>query len=320
LVLVLHGRWVTSSVPTTEFASLSRRRLLSAGATIAAGLLIGSPASAAEAERDAPDNLGDLNRSLPEPGDSDRAAGWGGHANGRIPASSLLRVPAAVGQPYLRTDAALAYTAVSSAFAQTFGFGLPITEAYRDFARQQALWDRYHQGGNLAAPPGTSVHGWALACDFGGGVASYGTPQKTWMNAHGPTFGWRPRGDSFSQREAWHFEYDGSYQPPALTPPRPKEDSPMYVVRNSGTGHSFVVARHYVRHLGSAADVTLMSKVLSAADEVHSLSGAQLQTVFVALGIPRQYTSPTKLPHGGAGGWWSLEDAIHTRSGGSLGV
>jgi hypothetical protein len=305
-------------------APLTRRGLLTAGATIAAGLLLPvDPASAAD-EADLADdarNLAALDRSMPEPGDDGRAAGWGGHANGRIPASALRRVPASVGQPYLRTDASLAYTALSAAFAQTFGRALPITEAYRDIGRQQALWDKYQNGtGNLAARPGTSVHGWALACDFGGGVASYGTPQKNWMNANGPKYGWQPRGDGFAQREAWHFEFDGSYDPPAVTPPRPKEDSPMYVIRSTGSGHSFLVSRHFVRHLRTAASVSLLSKVFSSADEVHALTDAQLETVFVALGIPRQYTNPNKLPHGGGGGWWSLEDAIHTRTGGSLTV
>jgi LAS superfamily LD-carboxypeptidase LdcB len=299
----------------TNSTEVSRRAALGLGAAVAASVMLPADSAAADDR-----NLADLDASMPEPGESGRAAGWGGHANGRIPGSALSPVPASVGQPYLRSDAAAAYTALSAAFAQHFGRALPITEAYRDLARQQALWNAYQNGtGNLAARPGTSVHGWALACDFGGGVASHGTPQKTWMNQHAPPYGWHPRGDGFAQREAWHFEYDGSYSPPPI-PVEPLEDSTMYVVKNTGNGHTFVVGRHYVRHLGSAADVTLMSKVLSVKDEIHSLTAAQTQTVFIALGIPRAYIDATKLPHGGGGGWWSLSDAIHTRTGGSLAV
>ncbi|WIJ46182.1 M15 family metallopeptidase [Curtobacterium citreum] len=141
------------------------------------------------------------------------AGAWGGYSNGEIPLSAMTPVPAANGQPYLRPDAAVAYFAVSTAFQARFGKALPITEAYRDLARQQALYAAYQAGGNLAATPGTSNHGWGLACDFGGGVNSYGSAEKNWMNANGPSYGWQPRGDSFSQREAWHFEYDGSYNP-----------------------------------------------------------------------------------------------------------
>ncbi|ARC56725.1 D-alanyl-D-alanine carboxypeptidase [Frondihabitans sp. 762G35] len=154
-----------------------------------------------------------------------RAAGWGGHANGRIPASALSPVPARLG-PRLRSDAAVAYLDLSTAFHQRFGSSLSISEGYRDFARQQYLyegWTNHRPGFALAAPPGTSVHGWALACDFGSGVERYGSPQKIWMDANAPRFGWSPRGNTFAWREAWHFEFTGSYSPP---PTLPEDDMP----------------------------------------------------------------------------------------------
>lgn len=194
---------------------LSRRQILALTSIAAAGASIAVPTSASAITRS--ENLEHLEKSRPESvsAPTARAAGgWGGYSNGQIPASAMAGVPAAVGQPYLRTDAAGAYFALSDEFKKKFGSALPITEAYRDLARQNALWDAYQNGtGNLAAPPGTSVHGWALACDFGGGVASYNTPQKQWMDVNAPRFGWQPRGNTFTQQEPWHFEYDGTYNP-----------------------------------------------------------------------------------------------------------
>lgn len=149
-------------------------------------------------------------------GDPARAVGWGGHSNGKIPASQLSPIPARVGG-YLRADAATAYFALSNAFAARFGTALFVEEGYRDYARQVYLkrqWDNRVPGFYQAAPPGTSVHGWALACDFGSGVNSYGSAQKIWMDATAPRFGWQPRGNTFQHREAWHFEYTGGYTPP----------------------------------------------------------------------------------------------------------
>jgi len=167
------------------------------------------------------DDAKDLDRSRPESGASSQersaAAATGqqdGYSNGQIPTSVLSPVPAQVGEPYLRPEAAAAYFDLSDAFEKAFGTPLVITEAYRTLARQQALWDAYQAGtGNEAASPGTSVHGWALACDFGSSVNVGSSPQKKWMNANGPSFGWQPKGDAFTHYEPWHFEYDGSYNP-----------------------------------------------------------------------------------------------------------
>jgi energy-converting hydrogenase Eha subunit H len=185
-----------------EHVRLSRRSVIvgaslgALGLVVAPTLLAASPAGAAS------------------PGQ------WGGHANGRIPASAMKAVPAVRGG-YLRADAADAYTGLNAEFRARFGKSLTIQEGYRDYARQVYLYDQYqNHGGNLAAPPGTSIHGWALACDFGAGVNSYGTPEKTWVNANGPRFGWKPTGDSFSSREPWHFDFFSSApnNPSASTP------------------------------------------------------------------------------------------------------
>ncbi|MGW8430922.1 M15 family metallopeptidase [Curtobacterium citreum] len=135
--------------------------------------------------------------------------------------------------PYLRSDAAQAYFAFSDAFQARFGKSLSITEAYRDYDRQVALYQVYQNGtGNLAAQPGTSVHGWALACDFGSGVNSYGTAEKDWADANGPTYGWEPTGNGFGQREPWHFEYNGTYTPGEDEDMTPEQDARLKNIEN----------------------------------------------------------------------------------------
>ncbi|QCR43418.1 hypothetical protein C1N91_07525 [Curtobacterium sp. SGAir0471] len=164
---------------------------------------------------------------------------WGGYENGKIPLSALTPVPASIGG-YLRNDAAVAYNNFSAEFRGRFGKALSITEGYRTYERQQTLWNAYQNGtGNLAAAPGTSNHGWALACDFGSGVNSYGTAEKDWANANGPRFGWVPAGDGFSYQEPWHFEYVlGDQAPPPgsgnSVPTTTKGDG-MIVLANTAT-------------------------------------------------------------------------------------
>lgn len=209
----------TSVAPVSPRSKPTRRTAIAAVASAAIlGVTAFNPSRAFAATT--PSDLRDLERSMPDGSGSATARAsavtsqWGGYANGAIPVTAMTRVPAEVGDPYLRPDAAAAYFALSEAYRKEFGSALAIREAYRGLARQQSLWNDYQNGtGNLAAYPGTSVHGWALAIDFTGGVQTPGSAQKRWMNANGPAFGWQPRGDSFSQPEAWHFEYDGSYEP-----------------------------------------------------------------------------------------------------------
>lgn len=132
---------------------------------------------------------------------------FGGNGkNGQLPKSALSKVSGFTGGSgvgaiggYLRKAAAVAWEAMQSAF----GGGLSLTEGYRDLANQQMRYAAYRAGrGNLAATPGTSVHGLGNAADVGGG-------SQAWMRANGPRFGWYPTGLSFAQSEPWHFEYKG---------------------------------------------------------------------------------------------------------------
>ncbi|NEM05374.1 NlpC/P60 family protein [Geodermatophilus normandii] len=129
---------------------------------------------------------------------------WGGWSNGRIPAEALCSV--ARGHA-LRCDAASGYAALGRAYEAAFGSPLCITDSYRSLAAQV---DASRRKPALAAVPGTSNHGWALAVDLCGGINVAGTPQWTWMTEHAGRFGFvnpdwaQPGGE---KPEPWHWEF-----------------------------------------------------------------------------------------------------------------
>ncbi|SNS71011.1 Cell wall-associated hydrolase, NlpC family [Geodermatophilus pulveris] len=129
---------------------------------------------------------------------------WGGWSNGAIPASALC--PVARGHA-LRCDAAAGYTAMADAYRAAFGSPLCITDSYRSLAAQVTAFRTKPQ---LAAVPGTSNHGWALAVDLCGGIQTGGTAQWAWMAANAGRFGFvqpdwaRPGGE---KPEPWHWEF-----------------------------------------------------------------------------------------------------------------
>ena len=141
----------------------------------------------------------------PLPGPGPGRPEWGGWTNGHIPAEALCKL--AVSRHALRCDAAASYAQLDAAYAAEFGTPLRVTDSYRSFGEQVAA---YHRKPRLAAVPGTSNHGWALAIDLGGGVNVAGSPQWTWMSANAVRFGFvqpewaRPGGE---KPEPWHWEY-----------------------------------------------------------------------------------------------------------------
>src|SRR5699024_2322298 len=59
----------------------------------------------------------------------------------------------------------------------------------------------------LAAKPGTALHGWGIALDLGGGVASK-SGAWDWPVEHGDEYGWEnPGWAKSSMDEPWHWEY-----------------------------------------------------------------------------------------------------------------
>ena len=140
---------------------------------------------------------------LPTPGaDSPK---WGGWDNGEIPTEALCRL--GVYRHALRCDAAAGYAAMGEAYEVEFGTGLCITDSYRSLASQV---DAFSRKPALAAVPGTSNHGWALAVDLCGGVHRSGSEQWRWMTVNAGRFGfvqpaWAAPGGE--KPEPWHWEF-----------------------------------------------------------------------------------------------------------------
>lgn len=144
----------------------------------------------------------------PPPGSWKEPGPWGGFDNGKIPDDKMSEIPWAKGQ-YVRSDSLGPLKALNKKFKEEFGTDLGITDSYRSYEEQVATKKKK---GKLAATPGTSKHGWALALDLGTGINDFGTPQYNWMKENAPAHGWRhpdwaePSG---SLPEPWHWEYWG---------------------------------------------------------------------------------------------------------------
>jgi len=98
--------------------------------------------------------------------------------------------------------------ALQKAYQAQFGQALTVNSGGRSRHDQEIAYRNYLNGGNLAAKPGTSVHEFGKAVDFGGAANHY-SPQHTWLVNNGPKFGWVWAGKNFSQVEPWHFEFRG---------------------------------------------------------------------------------------------------------------
>jgi hypothetical protein len=128
---------------------------------------------------------------------------WGGYSNGEIPTDQLAifrGVPA-------RKDAVEAAYALQIEYQAKFGIGLVVLEGYRPLVRQKYLRNLWKTGhGNIAAVPGTSIHGWALAFDFAAPLNNSNSPQHKWMRENAGRYGFdwtRGKADN----EPWHWEY-----------------------------------------------------------------------------------------------------------------
>lgn len=161
--------------------------------------------------------------------------------NGQLPASAL--APIAQGQ--LTKDAAAAWNAMNVQ-ARKMGLELLPTgsmSSYRTLEQQKLLYARYLRGGNLAAKPGTSNHGWGLAVDVA-------TPQmRAMVDRIGIPYGWSKTW-SDAPSEWWHIKFEpGHYSGPDPGPhgrqpatPKPPEGTVAIhaVVKQNGAIEVFV--------------------------------------------------------------------------------
>lgn len=139
---------------------------------------------------------------------STRIAATDAAPNGEIPVELLCRPRFA--NVLLRCDAAAALEQVNTAYRAAFGRDLAVSGGYRTLAEQQQA---RATKGDLAAEPGTSNHGRALAVDFSdfGSVGQFDDPDYLWMVANAPQFGWvHPPGmgpGGSGPLEPWHWEF-----------------------------------------------------------------------------------------------------------------
>lgn len=205
-------------------------------------------------------------------------------SNGQLATSELALIPnnedvLTYGDQYI-ADAALPYfLAAAREFRQETGQRVFVREAYRSLATQIAIFlARYvvavigvlydgrrwakKPGQATAAPPGTSVHGWALAVDIWSGIDSSFTSANhlVWVRV-AAKYGWKNTGKAFG--EPWHQEWSAARvtkqvaQSASLVRPTPvggalentitapqerqEEEEPMTVLVTSPAGQSFIV-------------------------------------------------------------------------------
>lgn len=162
---------------------------------------------------------------------------WSGYPNGATPLSMMT----VVRDEYFEPHAAIDLLNLETKCEAEVGRQITITEGFRTLATQQYLyngWVNRLPGFNLAAVPGTSIHGDGQACDFGPAVDTYGSDDRAWMLDNGPAFGWYPTGDHFSPREAWHWEHPAlSVVGPTITAPviNKIKEHPMNYVKGKST-------------------------------------------------------------------------------------
>lgn len=134
----------------------------------------------------------------------DKEAWRASHENGKISLAELDRIDPMFfdvdlgGAAMMHPEAAAAMSAMVAA-ATKDGRPFRVIYSYRTFAKQVEKWDNYQAGGNLAAQPGTSNHGWAVAVDLGGLTSSV----LGWLRNNARRFGYINDVPS----EDWHWTY-----------------------------------------------------------------------------------------------------------------
>jgi len=131
--------------------------------------------------------------------------------NGKIPGNMLDEIVPAqydpdLGHPgIMHPEAAAAMGALLNTAREGGHPGLATKYTYRTLAKQWEKWANYQAGGNLAAYPGTSNHGWAVSVDFTGLT----TEVISWLKANAKRFGYV----NDVPTEDWHYTYYGGWTP-----------------------------------------------------------------------------------------------------------
>ena len=133
--------------------------------------------------------------------------------NGMFPDELLVRVDTAYSEQAFKmlVDAVPSYNRLAQAYLAKFGKKLPINGGFRCYSGgKYCQVETKQKKGKLAATPGTSLHGWGIAFDWGAG--GFNTERYKWMFKNAPSYGWvNPlwARDGKGIEEAWHFEFVG---------------------------------------------------------------------------------------------------------------
>ena len=103
------------------------------------------------------------------------------------------------GPAIMHPEAAAAMSTMLQAAAEKGFPDLAVSLSYRTFAKQEEKWANFQAGGNLAARPGTSNHGWAVAADMRWGRLV----TLAWLQVNAPTYGFINDVPS----ENWHYTF-----------------------------------------------------------------------------------------------------------------
>ncbi len=135
-----------------------------------------------------------------------------GVANGQIPTAQLVAVTSSC---TVHAKAAPSLRALLADAAKD-GIRLLGSSCYRDYAGQVAARQYWCSLGQcqMAAVPGTSMHGWGKAVDFGqvGGDLTFASSGYAWLEANAWRYGWNHPGwaaEGQSAAEPWHWEWVG---------------------------------------------------------------------------------------------------------------
>jgi hypothetical protein len=130
---------------------------------------------------------------------------WGGYPNGHIPDSAMSPIDSQGHR--LEHVAAAQFLAMQAAMLRDLGRTISVApgddSAFRTIAQQQADYASYMHGGNVAAYPGTSNHGYGRAVDITGYESSAAV--WSWLLAHAGAYGYSwATGQASGER--WHWE------------------------------------------------------------------------------------------------------------------
>lgn len=240
-------------------------------------------------------------------------------SNGALSAALLTAVPGT--SQHLRPGASAGFVAARAAVLAKHGWTPGLTDGYRTYAEQVALFTaRYTTSGPTAADrvgkswqgrrwyrrpgyaaaatPGTSNHGWGLAADVSGLGASGSTRWAQWAVAARP-LGWS-NAEGASIGEPWHWVWTGPAETvdnplggvggvataPTLNTPAPVpviEEFDMITL--SWSGKTYTAGIKHLKHHANNEE-RAVSLLLSRQSAPLALSDDDMKRAIWCLGVP----------------------------------